>query len=171
MSGKHSAKTARAQRTSDTLPTQTKHANDRKVLRKAGVKFGKPVPADGLFTYVTLPAGWRIARTDHNPRSYLLDDKGRKRASIFHDDGYATIGACCRFDTQRDRDFQSANNTVRVIVTDGNTGTTVFTTYDFSIEREEGDSGISGLEAADKLAESWLNYHHPDWENPSAYWD
>src|SRR5690349_16739679 len=68
---------------SDTLPTEM-GAKDRLALEIAGVRFGETVPGDSLFQYVQLPAGWRKEAADHSMWSYLLDDKGRRRASIFY---------------------------------------------------------------------------------------
>lgn len=43
-----------------------------------------PAEDDPLFYYGGMPMGWEINADDHNMWSYLHDDKGRKRASIFY---------------------------------------------------------------------------------------
>lgn len=53
-------------------------------LEAAGVIFGAQTPGDKLFCSATLPKGWRKQGSDHDMWSYLLDDKGQKRASIFY---------------------------------------------------------------------------------------
>jgi hypothetical protein len=68
-------------RNSDTLPT---NFQGREALEAAGVKFGAAVKGDPMFTYVELPAGWKKRSTGHAMWSDLVDDKGRKRASIFY---------------------------------------------------------------------------------------
>lgn len=67
---------------SDTLPTDVGGALKTQ-LEQAGVVFGEVVKDDPLFTFVTLPAGWKKVGTDHSMWSDLVDDKGVKRASIF----------------------------------------------------------------------------------------
>src|SRR5262249_23103348 len=63
---------------SSTLPKECPRAE----LEAYGVTFGDA--QDDLFVKVTLPAGWKKQATDHSMHSDLLDDKGRKRASIFY---------------------------------------------------------------------------------------
>jgi len=68
---------------SDTLPVDMSDET-RQALEAAGVIFGDRVPGDDLFVYVTLPEGWTRRGTTHDMHSDLLDEKGRKRASVFY---------------------------------------------------------------------------------------
>lgn len=47
-----------------------------------GFKFGEPV--NELFVKATLPAGWYKEGSNHDMWSYIYDDQGRQRASIFY---------------------------------------------------------------------------------------
>jgi hypothetical protein len=51
-------------------------------LLLAGVKKGAEV--DDLFVQATLPKGWSKERSDHSMWSYLKDDRGLVRASVFY---------------------------------------------------------------------------------------
>jgi len=48
-----------------------------------GVALGESVKEGSLFRHVVLPAGWQVVPTNHIYWSYLVDDKGLARASIF----------------------------------------------------------------------------------------
>jgi hypothetical protein len=68
---------------SQQLPTKIDAAS-KTALEVAGVKFGEPTPGDPLFRSATLPKGWQVKPTDHSMWSDLLDETGKKRASIFY---------------------------------------------------------------------------------------
>ena len=53
-------------------------------LEALGFVFGDPDPRDPLFRPCTLPTGWVKRRTGHDMWSEIVDDKGRKRVSIFY---------------------------------------------------------------------------------------
>jgi hypothetical protein len=63
-----------------------------------------------LFFNATLPAGWSLKPSDHSMWSYLHDDRGLKRASVFYKaafydrDAFITIDS--RFHVSRDYDFE-----------------------------------------------------------------
>jgi hypothetical protein len=61
---------------SDRLPTD--RLGDFETL---GFTFGEPDSGDPMFCPATLPPGWQREGSDH---SYLLDEHGRKRVSIFY---------------------------------------------------------------------------------------
>jgi hypothetical protein len=63
-------------------PEEEKKARD--LFGAAGMKWGEPTTGDEIFCQVELPKDWKLVRTDHAMWSELLDDKGRKRASIFY---------------------------------------------------------------------------------------
>jgi hypothetical protein len=157
---------------SDTLPTEMGQ-DDRKVLQKAGVKFGKPVPGDGLFTYVTLPQGWHKDGSSHDMWSYLVDDKGRKRASIFYKaafyDRRAFLRTDRRYGISTDYAYEDSNNAVRYNVTDGDQ--VVFTTDAVPFTEKYSDEYDEADKTARTEALAWLKVKFPKWEDNGAYWD
>jgi len=70
-----------------------------------GIEFG-PIVEGELFRDSVLPEGWSKSCTDHAMHSDLLDDKGRKRASIFYKaafyDRRADISLTMRFQVSED---------------------------------------------------------------------
>jgi hypothetical protein len=67
----------------DRLPTDRDGTPDEEWLA-LGFTFGEPDPGDDLFCPATLPPGWKREGSDHAMWSYLLDEHGRKRVSIFY---------------------------------------------------------------------------------------
>ena len=67
---------------SDRLPTEL-HSK-REDFEAVGFTFGDPDPGDPLFMPATLPEGWRKEGSDHDMWSYIVDQYGRRRASIFY---------------------------------------------------------------------------------------
>lgn len=57
-------------------------------LEALGFTFGKPDPTDPLFRPATLPAGWSRQGSDHDMWSHIVDDKGRRRVSVFYKAAY-----------------------------------------------------------------------------------
>lgn len=53
-------------------------------LEALGFTFGPVDEHDPLFRTATLPEGWRREGSGHAMWSYILDDKGRRRVSIFY---------------------------------------------------------------------------------------
>lgn len=49
---------------------------------KLGFVFGKDI--DDIFIEAQLPKGWKKEGSDHSMWSYILDDKGRRRVSVFY---------------------------------------------------------------------------------------
>ena len=157
---------------SDTLPRQMS-SDDRKALEQAGVVFGDPIPGDDLFVYVTLPEGWSKSGTSHSLHSDLVDNKGRKRASIFYKaafyDRRANLHVMRRFDIDIDYD-RSDKGVIVKFVTDG--GTKVFTTKEYAYTGEQyREDYYTQMSAATDEVTAWLEEHYPNWEDASAYWD
>lgn len=154
---------------SDTLPTEMK-SSDREVLENAGVMFGTKVEGDDLFQYVDLPTGWSKEPTSHSMWSYLVDDKGRRRASIFYNGSFwdraAHLSTCRRFNCEIDYDQLNSNGLCVANVTNG--PHTIHTTKTIVLgERMKYDV----TEEARKLAETWLDAHYPNWRDEGMYWD
>jgi hypothetical protein len=54
------------------------------IYRKMGIKISDKQGSDNLFIDVQLPEGWKLNPTDHSMWNELLDNKGKKIASIFY---------------------------------------------------------------------------------------
>ena len=68
---------------SDRLPTKILHSEQAE-FEAVGFTFGEPDERDPMFRPATLPPGWTREGSDHARGSYLLDELGRKRVSIFY---------------------------------------------------------------------------------------
>jgi len=68
---------------SDRLPTEIGSGSVAE-FEVLGFVFGEVDPGDALFRQATLPAGWKRDGSDHAMWSYILDEQGRKRVSIFY---------------------------------------------------------------------------------------
>ena len=138
----------------------------REVLEKLGFEFGEDL--DDLFVAVRFPDGWGKQATDHSMHSYLLDEKGRKRGSLFYKaafyDRKAHMSLNCRFTTNSYGEGEQEGTFKVVILDAGEHRVTIgtYTTCNFL------DPKVKKLR---QKAEIWLNVHYPDWKNPQAYWD
>lgn len=63
------------------LPTK---GYDVKEFEAVGFTFGPPHTSDPMFRPATLPEGWKREGSDHAMWSYILDQHGRRRVSIFY---------------------------------------------------------------------------------------
>lgn len=159
---------------SETLPIKCSFCT-KDQLEEMGIVFGDPV--DDLFVAVQLPEGWQKVPTDHSMWSELVDDKGRKRASIFYRaafyDRSAFIGASRRFGCQVqpvggwDSDYDRETSPYVCVVMDCN-----------QVIWESGplspSNKIEWFRLDDHLVplgKAWLEEHYPGWQNPLAYWD
>jgi hypothetical protein len=70
---------------SDRLPTDI---DNRAAFEALGFTFGDPDPSDPMFMPATLPQGWKREGSDHAMWSYIVDEHGRKRVSIFYKAAY-----------------------------------------------------------------------------------
>lgn len=156
---------------SDTLPSEMQY-DTRAVLEVAGVKFLGIVEDDPLFQWVELPPGWKKVPTDHSMWSNLVDDKGRKRASIFYKaafyDRSAHIGAKRRYNYRIDYDKLDAG-IAQAVVTDG--GNEIHRTSAVEFVNDDSRARYDSQDSAHGEAKAWLAEHYPDWENAAAYWD
>lgn len=158
---------------SDTLPVQMLGENTRAMLEAAGVRFLGPVEGDKLFQYVELPSGWRKSATAGSLYTDLLDDKGRKRASIFYKaefcDRVAHIRASPRFRITLDFERERRDNMAIGVVFDGEE--VIFATEPTRLPSEHNTQFFEIGDNAKRLTKDWLAERYPDWENPAAYWD
>lgn len=56
----------------------------RPLLESWGFVFGKVIGGDTLFMQARLPPGWKKKGSDHDMWSYIVDDQGRERCSVFY---------------------------------------------------------------------------------------
>jgi len=155
---------------SDTLPMDIR-GEERAILETFGVKFLGAVPGDDAFQYVELPLGWRKTPTDHSMWSELMDEKGRKRASIFykaaHYDRRANLSLCHRFSVKFDYDRLKREGIYVAHVMDGDR---VIHTTD-PVDHADGDLVYATAQKAETIVCKWLDKNYPDWKDLSAYWD
>jgi hypothetical protein len=86
MSGSIERMEAQGQRelvNSTVLPTRINHGSEGE-LTALGFKLGDNVAGDPLFRQAELPPGWKRQGSDHSMWSYVVDELGRKRLSIFY---------------------------------------------------------------------------------------
>jgi len=87
---------------SDVLPTEIQGDYDgaiKQSLINSGFKFGDVVNGDPLFTQVKLPAGWKKIGSDHDMWSYVHDEQGRQRISVFYKAAFYDRNAFMRVDS------------------------------------------------------------------------
>lgn len=66
-----------------TLLPKEMRGDTRKILEDAGCTFGEE--KEDIFIESTLPKGWKkVCAPDHYMWSYLVDENGKQRASIFY---------------------------------------------------------------------------------------
>jgi hypothetical protein len=106
---------------SATLPAERREQDS--AYEALGFKFGAAVDDDPLFQHVELPEGWRKVASDHRLWSDIVDERGRKRASVFYKAAFYDRRAFARLrprfivEVNYDREDQDAVREWRV--TDG----------------------------------------------------
>lgn len=144
-------------------------------LEKLGFTVGERVRGDELFRQVTFPPGWKVEPTDHSMWNNLLDDKGRKRASIFYKaafyDREAFMMLLTRYSVQYSREDLDRNRPDKharsYAVIDTATGEEIhLVPY-----RDDTSEPWVPREVAQKEACSWLKERFPECDDPLAYWD
>jgi len=86
---------------SDNLPRKSFHGDVKTIYEKMGILVLEGNnKADPFFYKVKLPIGWKIISTDHSMYTTLLDEKGRKRASIFYKAAFYDRDASISFNTR-----------------------------------------------------------------------
>ncbi|MEU9208498.1 hypothetical protein AB0D27_11225 [Streptomyces sp. NPDC048415] len=68
---------------SECLPTDL-NSDEQATFEALGIVFDGPVQGDPLFQYAYLPEGWTKRPADHDMWSYVLDELGRRRVSVFY---------------------------------------------------------------------------------------
>jgi hypothetical protein len=123
---------------------------------------------DPLFQYVEMPPGWKKQRTDHSMWSDLLDDKGRKRGSIFYKAAFydrdAFMNLTTRYSVRRDYE-----GTKQLQILDGET---VLDTVPLVGNREPTNLQQWEVDECErKAASAYLDARFPGWKNSAAYWE
>ena len=170
----------------ETLPIKFNYCT-REQIEAMGIVYGDPV--DDLFVEVTLPDGWHKQPTGHSMWSYLLDDQGRKRASIFYKaafyDRRAFIDISRRYSCSTvpvlgydDPDYRAGE--WHCTVTDHDdailwTSKTVGPEppYSHGGDEKSRSKWLAWVESKNALAltgREWLDENYPDWQDPLAYW-
>lgn len=163
---------------SEVLPKKCNGCN-RKQLENIGIVFGKD--ADDIFVYVVLPNGWKKNPTDHSMWSNLVDDKGRKRASIFYKAAFYDRDAHISLDHRFSYEVRPVGGWGKgdekywqAIVTDGNEILWKGKEFGPKPDYSNRELSLKWMDEKDKMgqqAESWLKQKYPDWQNVLAYWD
>jgi hypothetical protein len=65
------------------LPTRLNHGEPED-FAALGFTFGDPDPEDPMFRPATLPDGWKREGSSHAMWSYIVDERGIRRVSIFY---------------------------------------------------------------------------------------
>jgi len=144
----------------DILPKEI-NGTTREGLSAIGFVFGSD--ADDLFVECRLPFGWTKRATEHAMHSHLIDERGRKRASVFYKasshDRRADISMMTRYTIDL---LRSKDGCYMVAVDDCE-----------KIMMYFGESSSRNWEFLEKLrenAEEWLDAELPEWRDPMAYW-
>lgn len=157
------------------LPTE---GSDNPAWAKMGVVFGEPVEGDPLFRDATVPQGWRVKATGHSMWSDLVDDKDRKRGSIFYKAAFYDRGAHIhvlrRFSVHEQYSPPPGYETIAAYVHDTNLGDCE--PYNeaavvFRVEAGPDDRPAFGESTSRKACADWLDEHYPNWADASSYWD
>jgi hypothetical protein len=150
-------------------------AEHRKPWEALGFKFGNTV--DGIFVETIFPAGWKKVTTDHSMWSDIVDEKGRKRGSIFYKaafyDRSAHAHLACRFGVTQTYGSEQ-DRTARVFVSDAcgivKQERGPFPAPDWK-QRDEAIKRDNAIQAARNELIAWLKKEYPDCDSPTAYWD
>ncbi len=152
---------------SSVLPAEI---TDRASFERLGFTFGEPVPGDSLFLNATMPPGWTKEGSDHAMWSYLVDDKGRRRASVFYKAAFydrgAHMGLSRRYDVSRD--YKAAEGVVTVHVKDHDG--TVLWAHD-AVTVSPRSAVWTEEERQFAVACEWLTANRPAWRDVIAAWD
>lgn len=143
----------------ETLPKEGTSGEDRNQFEAFGFVFGSD--ADDLFVNVQFPKGWGKKVTDHAMWSDLIDDKGRKRGSIFYKAAFYDRKAHCHLEQRYAIERYSNDNTVSVM----DCGKRLH------VIGSHAERDYKAMDALGEQAHKWLNQNYPDWQSAAAYWD
>lgn len=144
-------------------------------LEKIGFKFGGEV--DKIFISVTMPAGWTKRATEHSMWSDLLDDKGRKRGSIFYKAAFYDRNAHMRLTRRYDvESYHGCDESGKATAPDDyNPPHYAITVTDCGKEIHRiGVVPRDAYKEKDEMAakaSAWLDANYPQWKDATAYWE
>ena len=163
----------------------------KELFEKLGFKFGRKV--DDLFQEAELPKGWtKVPSPSHSSYSYVLDDKGRARWTIYYKgafydrqaDGYS-LQRRFRIQAQKDYDFKGPGEKPvwgevldygvqfdpKVTYHGGGRPAIVYR----SQEQHFIPKDVWDIERVEKMVLQemglWIDAQYPNNEDPLAYWD
>ena len=135
---------------------------------------------DDLFWNVQLPDDWRIEATDHPLWSDLIDDRGRRRASLFYKAAFydrdAFINIWTRYTTYTDHTLKYEDvgydkwRKSPCIGYVEDCGVVIYSTE----PRPSFEDYNEQDKVEDAIKEELANYmaeHYPDYKDSHAYWD
>jgi len=181
------AQEARGQRdfvANETLPVKI-NGGSREQFEAMGIVFLDRGHGDDLFVPVHLPQGWKKVPTDHSMWSDLVDDKGRKRASVFYKAAFydrdAFMGVERRFHYGSEpilgyNDPNYREGGYHCVVTD--CGKVIWKSEEqvepeppYDEDRQTWLDWQNRRDGLARLGKAWLDEHCPLWEDCLAYWE
>lgn len=152
----------------------TKDIENARVWKTIGFEFGDPV--DRLFRTVKFPQGWMRRSTNHAMYSDFVDEKGRKRISMFYKSSFydndAFMHVVRRFSVERD---YSNDHVIRVRVLDGEREIFSAEPADLPAPDRWNSEYVHAREKLEeeqrKVCCAWLDEHYPKHNDPTAHWD
>lgn len=128
-----------------------------------GFTFGEPI--DSLFQKATLPPGWTRAATGHSMHSDILDEKGRKRVSVFYKAAFYDRRANCDL-VRRFSIVPLYNEKWDALGMTAKDGDAVIATFAESKAPLSHEQEV----AARAVAKKWLDDAFLGWEDPTKHW-
>jgi hypothetical protein len=129
---------------SDRLPT-VMH-DPREAFEAVGFTFGEPDPRDRLFAPATLPDRWKREGSDHAMWSYILDQLGRRRVSMFYKAAFY------------DRDaFMSLNTVYGYVAQQMRNGEPIITDDTWATPAAVVEAARKGIDRASEEIDTWTH--------------
>jgi hypothetical protein len=129
---------------SDRLPT-VMH-DPREAFESVGFTFGEPDPRDRLFAPATLPDRWKREGSDHAMWSYILDQLGRRRVSMFYKAAFY------------DRDaFMSLNTVYGYVAQQMRNGEPIITDDTWATPAAVVEAARKGIDRASEEIDTWTH--------------
>lgn len=129
---------------------------------------------DDLFYNAFLPLGWRIEGTDHHMWNNVLDDRNRKRISIFYKasshDRKTFAKFCHRLDYDVLPKYEDENYTGTMLAVITDCGKPIHTIYKVCKVESLGDYHAI-TQYLRSHTRSFLETHFPGWNEPDRYWN
>lgn len=177
---------------STTLPIKFNFATQEQ-FEKMGIVFGDRPVGNDLFCEAVLPEGWHKEATAHSMWSDLVDDQGRRRASIFYKaafyDRNAFMDITPRFIISVDPvvgwdnyKHDAPDIMWHCVVEDCDNP--IWTSdpvgpelpypnrnsADYEDERKMWLAWLDRKNELEELGQAWLDEKYPEWRDPTTYW-